>query len=445
MEVVNGIPANAQQNGGIRPEIKPEFGPSTLNIKVNHGSNEHEVAVPSNFTFGDLKSIIVQKIGLNLETHKLLFRGKEKEDDEYLQTAGVKDNSKLILMEDTTIGQKKPEEVMETSVISRGSEAVAQVREEVDKLADKVSAVQAVVESGTKVNNKDILYLTEMLMRQLLKLDGIDAEGEGKVQRKMEVRRVQSFVDTMDIIKSRNSNPSNDAASVTTQWETFEPSCGTVPSPAPSPAHAPNPSSYLSPTPLPSHAPAPTPFPAHTPVPSPFPAHTPNPSSYSSPTPLLFHSPDPTLFPAHAPNPSSYSSPTPLLFLSPDPTLFPAHAPNPSSYSSPIPLPTHVPTPTPTPFSANDPNPSSYSSPTPLLFRSTDPTLFPTHAPNPSSYSSPTPLPTHVPIPTPNPISPNPTSFPSPTHVRAPAPVSSLATSPTPSSPKVTQDWEHFD
>lgn len=43
------------------------------------------------------------------------------------------------------------------------------------------------MDSGTKVDNKDIIYLTEMLMRQLLRLDGIEAEGEGKVQRKMEV------------------------------------------------------------------------------------------------------------------------------------------------------------------------------------------------------------------------------------------------------------------
>lgn len=47
--------------------------------------------------------------------------------------------------------------------------------------------MQAVVGSGTKVDDKDIVYVSEMLMRQLLKLDGIEAEGEGKVQRKMEV------------------------------------------------------------------------------------------------------------------------------------------------------------------------------------------------------------------------------------------------------------------
>ncbi|KAK6118258.1 hypothetical protein DH2020_048044 [Rehmannia glutinosa] len=241
MKGVNPSPENGKVNGRIGPELEPDLGPATLNIKVSHGLNEHEVAVPSNSSFaGDLKSVIVQKMGLNPETHKLLFRGKEKEDDENLQTAGVKDNSKVLLMEDTTCRQEKAEEVRETTVISRGGPAVAEIREEVDKISDQVSALQAVVDSGTKVDNKDIIYLTEMLMRQLLKLDGIEAEGEGKLQRKMEVRRVQSLVDTMDIIKSKNSNPfinGNNTASVTTQWEMFEPGFGSpssVPSPMPS-------------------------------------------------------------------------------------------------------------------------------------------------------------------------------------------------------------------
>lgn len=44
-----------------------------------------------------------------------------------------------------------------------------------------------VVNNGTKINEKDIIYITEMLMRQLLELDKVEAAGEGKMQRKMEV------------------------------------------------------------------------------------------------------------------------------------------------------------------------------------------------------------------------------------------------------------------
>lgn len=47
--------------------------------------------------------------------------------------------------------------------------------------------MQAVIDSGKKVEEKEIMYVTEMLMRQLLNLDGIEAEGEGRVQRKAEV------------------------------------------------------------------------------------------------------------------------------------------------------------------------------------------------------------------------------------------------------------------
>lgn len=43
------------------------------------------------------------------------------------------------------------------------------------------------VNSGTKVVNEEFDMSAELLMRQLLKLDSIEAEGEAKMQRKAEV------------------------------------------------------------------------------------------------------------------------------------------------------------------------------------------------------------------------------------------------------------------
>lgn len=40
---------------------------------------------------------------------------------------------------------------------------------------------------GTIVEDKEFDVSTELLMRQLLKLDGIEADGEAKLQRKAEV------------------------------------------------------------------------------------------------------------------------------------------------------------------------------------------------------------------------------------------------------------------
>ncbi|KAL6503272.1 hypothetical protein OROHE_023901 [Orobanche hederae] len=192
MRSLNPGPENCRRNGVIGLGLIPNHGPRTINIKISHGLNQYEVFVPSSSSFdllmdtGYLKSFICQKIGLRPERHKLFFTCKEKEDDEDLQAAGLTDNSEVLLMEAKACLQESPEEMQETSVISKGEEAVAQVRNEVDKLARQVCAMQALADRGIKVGDKEVGYLSEMLMRQLLKLDGIEAEGEGRVQRKME-------------------------------------------------------------------------------------------------------------------------------------------------------------------------------------------------------------------------------------------------------------------
>lgn len=87
---------------------------------------------------GDIKKVISQKTGLEPNEQRLLFRGKEKEDEEHLHMAGVKDNSKVLLMEEPATKEKKVEEVKKSSVTSKASEAIAGVRLEVDKLSEKV-------------------------------------------------------------------------------------------------------------------------------------------------------------------------------------------------------------------------------------------------------------------------------------------------------------------
>ena len=47
--------------------------------------------------------------------------------------------------------------------------------------------MEAIVRGGSKVAEKEFLVLTELLMVQLLQLDTIEADGEAKVQRRVEV------------------------------------------------------------------------------------------------------------------------------------------------------------------------------------------------------------------------------------------------------------------
>ncbi|GAA0144602.1 chaperone [Lithospermum erythrorhizon] len=209
-------------------------GSDELKIKVSFDSNQLDLCVPSHFTFGDLKQVVAQELGVEPQVQKLLFRGIEKDDHDHLSMVGVKDNSKILLMVDKSLKKQNHEEVMAPNEVSIGEAAVAEVREEVDNLSGQVLALEAVIQSGTKVDEKDIVYVTEMLMRQLLKLDGIEAQGEGKLQRKIEVRRVQSLVDKMDHLKAKNSNPNgndNSTAPVITPCETFKSGVGSPNSP----------------------------------------------------------------------------------------------------------------------------------------------------------------------------------------------------------------------
>lgn len=215
-------------------EPSPSSGP-LLNVKVAYGLRQHDVTIPAEATFGDLKWVLAPLTGLPPQEQRLLFRGKEKEDADYLHIAGVKDKSKIILVEDPASKERKWEEMKRTESIARACQAVAHVRDEVDKLAGQITSLEATVSRGNKVAENEFTLLSELLMRQLLKLDSIEAEGEAKVQRKTEVQRVQSFVDAVDRLKAQNSNPkSNKSVVVTTQWETFDTGVGSLSAPPPS-------------------------------------------------------------------------------------------------------------------------------------------------------------------------------------------------------------------
>ncbi|KAH8498729.1 hypothetical protein POPTR_009G074300v4 [Populus trichocarpa] len=207
-----------------------------IKIKVSHGSCHYDTDVPAQSTFGDLKKVLANETGLEPQEQRLLFRGKERENDEYLHMVGVKDMSKVILFEDPASKERKLEEMKRNQGTFEACEAVARVRAEVDKLCEKVVALETTFCSGTAIADKEFVVLTELLMIQLLKLDSIEANGEAKVQRRIEVRRIQSFVDTLDNLKVRNSNPfsnSSSAVSVTTKWETFASGVGSLSAPVP--------------------------------------------------------------------------------------------------------------------------------------------------------------------------------------------------------------------
>ncbi|XAR58893.1 hypothetical protein NMG60_11014465 [Bertholletia excelsa] len=188
-----------------------------IRITVSYGSYQLDISVPAQSTLGDLKRVLAHETGLEPEKQRLLFGGKEMDDEESLQVAGVTEMSKVVLVEEPDCKERKLEETKRKQCKSEAYRAVAVVREDVDKLSDKVAALERSVHRGTKVAEKEFVALSELLMLQLLKLDSIEAEGEAKVQRRIEVGRIQGLLDALDNLKMRNSMP------VATEWEAFAP------------------------------------------------------------------------------------------------------------------------------------------------------------------------------------------------------------------------------
>ena len=57
-----------------------------------------------------------------------------------------------------------------------------------------MSALESVISKGGKVAEKQVLSLTELLMNELLKLDGIVADGDVKLQRRLQVITLIKFL-----------------------------------------------------------------------------------------------------------------------------------------------------------------------------------------------------------------------------------------------------------
>jgi len=68
-----------------------------------------------------------------------------------------------------------------------------------------VAALDASVRKGEKVAENDVVQVTELLMNELLKLDAVVADGDVKAQRRMQVKRVQKYVETLDAVAVKNA------------------------------------------------------------------------------------------------------------------------------------------------------------------------------------------------------------------------------------------------
>ncbi|KAF9599538.1 hypothetical protein IFM89_038804 [Coptis chinensis] len=118
-----------------------------------------------------------------------------------------------------------------TAKMEKAAKFVSEISLKVDKLAGQVSALESVITKGGKVNETDVWNLIELLMNQLVKLDAIMVDGDVKLQRRMQVKRVQKYVETLDLLKIRNSMPSSNGGPQTPKLTDERNSAGRNPVP----------------------------------------------------------------------------------------------------------------------------------------------------------------------------------------------------------------------
>ncbi|KAM4112340.1 hypothetical protein ACJW30_05G133000 [Castanea mollissima] len=192
-----------------------------LRLRVAYGALRYEISVNSSATFGEVKKVLTAETGLQPDEQRVMFRGKERENGHYLDMCGVKDRSKLILIQDPSSIERRFIEMRRNAKIQNAYRAISDVSMEVDKLVDQVSAIEKSISNRVKVPEVQITTLIEMLMRQAIKLDNISAEGDASAQKNLQGKRVQKCVESLDVLKISNAKVK--PVIVTTKWETFDP------------------------------------------------------------------------------------------------------------------------------------------------------------------------------------------------------------------------------
>ncbi|KAL3829538.1 hypothetical protein ACJIZ3_018340 [Penstemon smallii] len=98
-------------------ECKENANELTITIRVSTVSQSHDISILATATFGDLKILLSLLTNLEPKEQRLLFKGKEREDHEYLHMVGVKDKDKVLMLEDPAIKEMKLRGLARTRVI----------------------------------------------------------------------------------------------------------------------------------------------------------------------------------------------------------------------------------------------------------------------------------------------------------------------------------------
>ncbi|XP_031130264.1 BAG family molecular chaperone regulator 2-like [Ipomoea triloba] len=193
--------------------------PPKLQIRVAYGAARYDLSVNSQATFGEVKKLMTAETGLQPGEQRLIFRGKERENGDYLDMSGVRERSKLIMIEDPESKEKRFIQMRRNAKIQTARRFIDDVAVEVDKLSDQVCAIEKSIGNGNKVAELQITTLIEMLMAQAVKLDNVHAEGDAFGHKNLQSERVKKCVESLDKLKVANAQVKPPVVVTTAKWK----------------------------------------------------------------------------------------------------------------------------------------------------------------------------------------------------------------------------------
>jgi hypothetical protein len=110
----------------------------TIRVKVKFVGVTHEVYVNSQASFGELKKLMSVKTGLHPE---VLYKDRERDSKEFLDMVGVRDRSKMTMVEDPEARARRLIEERRNAKAQKAAKAVSRISLDIDKLASKVYVV----------------------------------------------------------------------------------------------------------------------------------------------------------------------------------------------------------------------------------------------------------------------------------------------------------------
>lgn len=87
---------------------------------------------------GELKKMLTGPTGLHHQDQKIFYKNKERDSKAFLDIVGVKDKSKLVVMEDPISQEKRYLEMRKNIKMERAAKSISEISLEVDRLAGQV-------------------------------------------------------------------------------------------------------------------------------------------------------------------------------------------------------------------------------------------------------------------------------------------------------------------